>query len=65
MFVQRAAKVASVVLNLGQTALVITDVRWLSVAVGILLVAWIAVIRFLGTRYEDRKEGEEPAIAAA
>jgi AAA family ATP:ADP antiporter len=63
MFVQRAAKVASVVLNLGLTALVITDVRWLSVAVGILLVFWIAVIRFLGARYEDRKGEAEPALA--
>jgi AAA family ATP:ADP antiporter len=63
MFVQRAAKVASVALNLGLTALVITDVRWLSVAVGILLVAWIAVIRFLGTRYEERKGEDMPAFA--
>jgi AAA family ATP:ADP antiporter len=65
MFVQRAAKVASVVLNLGLTALVITDARWLSLAVGILLVAWIAVIRFLGQQYEDRKEADEPAFAGA
>jgi AAA family ATP:ADP antiporter len=65
MFVQRAAKVASVVLNLGLTALVITDARWLSLAVGILLVAWIVVIRFLGGQYEDRKEADEPAFAGA
>lgn len=58
MFVQRAAKVAAVVLNLGLTALVIADVRWLSVAVGVLLIAWIATIRYLGTRYEERKESE-------
>lgn len=64
MFVQRAAKVASVGLNLGLTALVITDPRWLSLAVGVLLVAWIGVIRFLGTRYEERKEGAEPLVAA-
>ena len=63
MFVQRAGKVLAVGLNLGLTALVITDVRWLSVAVGVLLVAWIAVIRFLGTRYEDRKDENEPAFA--
>ena len=61
MFVQRAAKVGAVVLNLGLTALVITDVRWLSVAVGVLLVAWIATIRYLGQRYEERKEGA-PAL---
>ncbi len=65
MFVQRAAKVASVVLNLGLTALVITDARWLSLAVAILLLAWIAVIRFLGRRYEARKEADEPAFAGA
>ena len=57
MFVQRAAKVVAVGLNLGLTALVIADVRWLSLAVGGLLVAWIFVIRFLGERYEMRKEG--------
>jgi len=65
MFVQRAAKVASVVLNLGLTALVITDARWLSVAVAVLLVAWIAVIRFLGRQYETRKDADEPAFAGA
>ena len=65
MFVQRAGKVLAVALNLGLTALVITDVRWLSVAVGILLVAWIAVIRFLGRRYEERKDEDEPAFAGA
>jgi len=65
MFIQRAAKVASVALNLGLTALVITDARWLSLAVGILLVAWIVVIRFLGNEYEARKDADEPAFARA
>lgn len=65
MFVQRAAKVASVALNLGLTALVITDARWLSVAVGVLLIAWIAVIRFLGRQYEARKDADEPAFAGS
>jgi AAA family ATP:ADP antiporter len=65
MFVQRAAKVASVALNLGLTALVITDARWLSVAVAVLLVAWIVVIRFLGRQYEARKDADEPAFAGA
>jgi AAA family ATP:ADP antiporter len=63
MFVQRAGKVVAVGLNLGLTALVITDVRWLSLAVGGLLVVWIALIRFLGRRYEERKEGEAPVLA--
>jgi len=65
MFAQRAAKVASVVLNLGLTALVTTDARWLSLAVGVLLVAWIAVIRFLGREYKDRREADEPVFAGA
>jgi AAA family ATP:ADP antiporter len=65
MFVQRAAKVGAVVLNLGLTALVVADVRWLSVAVGILLVAWIFVIRFLGRRYETRKDHEHPVFVEA
>jgi len=55
MFIQRAGKVVAVGLNLGLTALVIADVRWLSLAVGVLLIAWIAVIRFLGREYEARK----------
>jgi len=63
MFVQRAAKVGAVVLNLGLTALVITDVRWLSVAVAVLLVAWIATVRHLGQRYEERK-GDTPILAS-
>jgi AAA family ATP:ADP antiporter len=63
MFVQRAGKVVAVGLNLGLTALVITDVRWLSLAVGGLLVVWIGLIRFLGRRYEERKEGEAPVLA--
>ncbi|MFB6249986.1 MAG: NTP/NDP exchange transporter [Salinibacter sp.] len=56
MFIQRAGKVLAVILNLGLTAFAITDVRWLSIAVGLLLIAWIAVIRFLGREYEARKE---------
>jgi AAA family ATP:ADP antiporter len=64
MFVQRAAKVVAVGLNLGLTAFVVADVRWLSLAVGVLLVAWIAVIRFLGHRYETRKGTERPPAFA-
>jgi AAA family ATP:ADP antiporter len=44
---------------------VITDARWLSVAVAVLLVAWIVVIRFLGRQYEARKDADEPAFAGA
>ncbi|MFB6232087.1 MAG: NTP/NDP exchange transporter [Salinibacter sp.] len=63
MFIQRAGKVLAVGLNLGLTLLVVTDVRWLSIAVGVLLVAWVAVIRFLGREYEARKESTEEAVA--
>jgi AAA family ATP:ADP antiporter len=63
MFIQRAGKVLAVALNLGLTALVITDVRWLSLAVGLLLVAWIATIHFLGQEYEARKGPAEAAEA--
>jgi len=65
MFVQRAAKVGAVVLNLGLTALVIEDVRWLSLAVGALLVVWIATIRYLGRQYEARKDADEPVFVGA
>jgi len=65
MFVQRAGKVLAVILNLGLTALVITDVRWLSVAVGLLLIAWVGIIRFLGREYEVRKERRGEAVAGA
>ena len=64
MFVQRAAKVVAVGLNLGLTALVITDVRWLSIAVALLTIAWVAVVRFLGDRFEARKEANEDVAPA-
>ncbi len=63
MFIQRAGKVLAVALNLGLTVLIVTNVRWLSLAVGILLVAWIAIIRFLGREYEVRK-GPAEAVGA-
>jgi len=62
IFIQRAGKVLAVGLNLGLTLLVVADVRWLSIAVGVLLVAWIAVTRFLGREYEARKETTEEAV---
>ncbi len=63
MFVQRAAKVLAVILNLGLTAAVIADVRWLSIAVIVIILAWIVVVRFLNQRFEDRAAppGREPA----
>ena len=58
MFVQRAAKVLSVVLNLGLTAVAFMDVRWLSVPVLIAVGAWIMIVRFLGRTYESASNGE-------
>jgi len=71
MFVQRAAKVFSVGLNLSLPALVFGSVRWLSVpAIGI-IAAWLGVIRFLGQQFETRAaeqraaEGDGVATEAA
>jgi AAA family ATP:ADP antiporter len=53
MFVQRFAKVIAVALNLAFAAFVgIQDVRWLSLASIIVLVAWIAVVRYAGRQFE-------------
>lgn len=60
MFVQRAAKVLAVGLNLAFAALVsIAAVRWLSVASIAVLIAWIAVVRFAGRRFKERATVEE------
>lgn len=53
MFVQRFAKVIAVALNLAFAAFVgIQDVRWLSLASIIVLVGWIAVVRYAGRQFE-------------
>lgn len=58
MFVQRFAKVIAVCLNLGLVALVSIDqVRWLSLASILMLVAWVGVIRFAGRRFEHLSSG--------
>ncbi|MEJ7616497.1 MAG: hypothetical protein WKF30_05900, partial [Pyrinomonadaceae bacterium] len=47
------AKVIAVCLNLGLVALVSIDqVRWLSLASILMLVAWVGVIRFAGRHFE-------------
>lgn len=59
MFVQRFAKVFAVVLNLAFAAYVgLQGVRWLSIASLVLLVGWIAVVRFAGRRFRERAETE-------
>lgn len=63
MFIQRAAKVLAVVLNLGLTAVAFLEVRWLSLVVVALIGTWLLVIRFLGDAFEEQK-GEEAAVPA-
>jgi AAA family ATP:ADP antiporter len=58
MFVQRAAKVIAVGLNIGLTALVVSGVRWLSVGSILIIIAWIAVVQYLGEAFDDRTEAE-------
>jgi AAA family ATP:ADP antiporter len=64
MFIQRAAKVIAVGLNLGLTAVAFLDVRWLSLPVLVLIGLWVLVIRYLGTRFEEQKDPDAEAIAA-
>ena len=61
MFLQRAAKVLAVALNLGLDLLTAVGIRWLSVPVLLLIGAWAVVIRFLGSEFEDKKKPADPA----
>lgn len=55
MFVQRSAKVMAVVLNLVVAYYVgMANVRWLSLAALVILVAWILVVRFAGSEFKER-----------
>ena len=63
MFVQRAAKVLAVGINLALSVLVVMHVRWLSLVSGAIIVAWILVARYLGREYRAR--AAEPAEARA
>lgn len=63
MFLQRAAKVVAVVLNLGLTALVVDSIRWLSIAVVAVIVLWFGVVNFLGDRFEREKGAAEASAA--
>jgi len=64
MFVQRAAKVFSVGLNLSLPALVFGSVRWLSIPVIGIIAAWLAVIRFLGQQFEAQAAAQRTASEA-
>jgi hypothetical protein len=63
MFIQRAAKVLAVVLNLGLTAVAFLEVRWLSLVVLLLIGGWLFVIHHLGDAFEEQK-GETEAVPA-
>jgi len=63
MFIQRAAKVVAVGLNLGLTVLVATQVRWLSLISIPLIVVWILLARYLKREF-SRKKQERADIAA-
>lgn len=62
MFVQRAAKVLAVGVNLTLSVVVVMHVRWLSVVSAAVIVAWILVVRYLGREFRAR--AEEPLAAA-
>ena len=60
MFVQRSAKVLAVVLNLAVAAYIgLENVRWLSIAVLIILVGWILIVRYVGKKFDKLSTGEE------
>ncbi|PEN14950.1 hypothetical protein CRI94_01265 [Longibacter salinarum] len=61
MFLQRAAKVFAVALNLGLDILVAGGIRWLSVPVLLLIGAWTYVIRYLGHEFENKKDETDSA----
>jgi len=63
MFIQRAAKVLAVVLNLGLTAVAFLEVWWLSLIVLLLIGVWLFVIHHLGDAFEEQK-GEKEAVPA-
>jgi len=65
MFVQRAAKVLAVGINLVLSAVVLIEVRWLSIASLVVIAAWVAVAVYLGREFRDRSGSEVPAKMAA
>ena len=55
MFVQRFAKALAVVLSLGITIIFseFSSIRWLSIITVVILIGWIATIRYAGKRFEQ------------
>lgn len=63
MFVQRAAKVLAVILNLVVATFVgIANVQWLSLACLVILVFWILVVRYAGKEFDKRASLEEVPV---
>lgn len=66
MFVQRLAKVASVVLNLAFSVAFVSGVRWLTLVTLVMLSGWFLLVRFVGVGFrkaEERKAMEEAHAA--
>lgn len=63
MFVQRLGKMVAVGINLGLTALVIAQVRWLSFITMALIAGWIWMVRYLGHAFEGRLKQAAEATA--
>lgn len=64
MFVQRAAKVVSVFLNLLFASLFVSGVRWLSLVVLAMLGLWVQFVRYVGNRFDKKTSDEEVAAQA-
>ncbi len=66
MFMQRGAKVAAGFLALAFVQIVSLEaVHWLSIATVIVLVAWIAVVRYAGKRFKEESEKSDEGFQPA
>ena len=61
MFVQRFAKAVAVGVSLVLTTFFagISTIRWLSLFVAVILIAWILAARYAGRRFEEFERAEE------
>jgi len=64
MFVQRAAKVLAVVLNLVLSVVVVVHVRWLSLVSAAVIAVWIAVVLYMGREFRRRADAPAGGLAA-
>lgn len=66
MFVQRLAKVVSVLLNLVFSVAFVSGVRWLSLVTLAMLAGWFVLVRYLGRGFkkaEERRAMEDAQVA--